>query len=120
MQGARDMLDLDDFSGAVELLEKAIDREPDSTEVRQLLKQAQGELERHLRVKLGGGSRTPAVRMSGDEVIWLNLDHRAGFILSLIDGNTSLDDLKSICGLPNLDLLRILVQLLDEKVIHFE
>ncbi len=114
------MLDLDDFSGAVELLEKAIDREPDNIEIGQLLEQAQAELESHLRVKLGGGSRMPAVCMSGDEVIWLNLDHRAGFILSLIDGNTSLDDLKSICGLPNLDLLRVLVQLLDEKVIHFK
>ena len=117
IQGARDMLYLDDFSGAVELLEKAAEREPDNNEVAQLLESAQGKLERHLRVKLGDTSRLPQVRMSGDEIIWLNLDHRAGFLLSLIDGHTSIDDLLSICGLPMIDAMRIIVQLLDEKVV---
>ena len=58
------------------------------------------------------------VLMAQDDIIWLNLDNRAGFVLSLVDGELSLDEILSVCSLPQLDALRILVQLLQEKVIE--
>jgi hypothetical protein len=56
--------------------------------------------------------------MAQDEVIWLNLDHRAGFVLSLVDGRMSFDEILSVSGLELTDGMRILVQLLQEKVIE--
>jgi len=70
--------------------------------------------------KVGEVSRTPRVRMAEDEIIWLNLDHRAGFLLSLIDGHTTFEDILLICGLPQLEALRLLAQLIQEKVIEAE
>jgi hypothetical protein len=50
--------------------------------------------------------------------MWLNLDHRAGFLLAQIDGTVSYDDLFALSGLPHLDTARILAALLQEGVIR--
>ncbi len=117
MHGVNDMLELDDFSGAVELLDKVLDQDPDHAEAARLREEAEGELIKMYESKIGEMSKAPEVRMASDEIIWLNLDHRAGFLLSMIDGQTSYEDIMAVAGLPQLDVLRILVQLLQEKVI---
>jgi hypothetical protein len=118
LKGARDMLELDDFSGAIELLDKLLELEPGHSQAKELRDDSERKLLAMLSSKLGDLNRTPRVRMSQDEIIWLNLDNRAGFVLSLVDGSLSLDEIISICGLPQLEGMRILVQLLQEKVIE--
>lgn len=39
------------------------------------------------------------------------IDHRAAFVLSRIDGMTSVEDLVDLCGMPRLELLQALDQL---------
>ncbi len=120
IRGARELLELDDFSGVLELVEKVLDKEPGHQEALFLREQASQELTRMFASKVGEVSRTPRVRMAEDEIIWLNLDHRAGFLLSLIDGHTTFEDILLICGLPQLEALRLLAQLIQEKVIEAE
>jgi hypothetical protein len=117
MRGVHDMLELDDFSGAVELLDKVLDIEPGHAQAIGLRDEATAELVKIYNSKIGPLGGVPTVRMAGDEVIWLNLDHRAGFILSLIDGQTCYEDVLTLCGLPQLEGMRILAQLLGERVI---
>ncbi len=117
LKGAREMLDLDDFSGAIELLDKVLGLRSEHAEASRLREGAEVELVKLFRSKLGDFNQMPEVRMAGDEVIWLNLDHRAGFVLSLVDGRTSYEDILSVCGLSELEGMRILVQLVQEKVI---
>jgi hypothetical protein len=57
------------------------------------------------------------VLISGEEVIWLNLNHRAGFILSQIDGAVTYEDLIALSGMPRLDTVRILADLITNNVI---
>jgi len=118
LKGAQDMLELDDFSGAIELLDKLLELEPGHSQAKAMREDSERKLLAMLSSKLGDLNRTPRVRMSQDEIIWLNLDNRAGFVLSLVDGSLSLDEIISICGLPQLEGMRILVQLLQEKVIE--
>src|SRR5207302_9531058 len=54
------------------------------------------------------------------EIIWLNLDPRAGFVLAQIDGEVSFDDLYAICGLKRLDTARILSELLEQGVVQVQ
>jgi predicted HTH transcriptional regulator len=61
--------------------------------------------------------RVPRVVLPPDEIIWLNLDPRAGFVLAQIDGSVTFEDLYAICGLQRLDTARILSQLLEEGVV---
>jgi hypothetical protein len=117
MAGARDLLELDDFSGAVELLDKVLAERPDHAEAARLREEAEAELVKMYSSKVGDLDAVPRVRMASDEIIWLNLDHRAGFVLSMIDGHICYEDILSVTGLPRLEGLRILAQLVQEKVI---
>jgi hypothetical protein len=59
----------------------------------------------------------PRLGIKPEEVLWLNLDHRAGFLLAQVDGSVSYEDLFALSGLPRLDTARILATLLQEGVI---
>jgi hypothetical protein len=52
-----------------------------------------------------------------EQIRWLSLDHRSGFLLSLIDGTSSVEELLDISGMPRLDALRIMYGLFQERVI---
>jgi CRP-like cAMP-binding protein len=115
--GARDLLELDDHSGAMDLILKAQALTPHDPEVQQLRERSERTLEAMFESKLGSLDARPKVILKQDEVIWLNLDHRAGFVLAQIDGLVSFEDLFEVCGMSRLDTARILAQLVDEGVI---
>jgi len=114
---ARDLLALDDHSGAMDLIEKAAALSPENPVVLRLKEKSEVVLLSMIESKLGSLSARPRVLLRPDEIIWLNLDHRAGFVLAQIDGSVSYEDLVSICGMSRLDTMRILAQLLGAGVI---
>jgi tetratricopeptide (TPR) repeat protein len=115
--GARDLISQRDHSGALELLGKVLQLEPDNGQAQKLYQDCETVLTQQLEAKLGGLNQRPRVLLKPDEIRWLDLDPRAGFILAQIDGAVSYEDLYDICGLERLDTVRILAQLVDEKVI---
>jgi len=118
LEGAAELLDLDDCTGALELLRKARALAPADARVAALLARGERTLMAMLESKLGDTRNAPRLKLQPDEIIWLNLDHRAGFVLAQIDGQVSYEDLFALSGMPRLDTARILVQLLDEGVIE--
>ncbi len=117
LQRARELQELDDHSGARELLLQAQALDPEAPAVTKALAESEQTLQALYESKLGKLAVIPRVRLREDEVIWLNLDHRAGFILAQIDGTVTFDDLFSVSGMSRLDTARILVQLLEQRVI---
>jgi hypothetical protein len=117
LQRASELQEFDDHTGARELLLQAQVLDPESPEVARALAESEQTLQALYESKLGKLATVPRVRLRDDEVIWLNLDHRAGFILAQIDGTLSFDDLFSVSGMSRLDTARILVQLLEQRVI---
>lgn len=117
LAGARDLLELDDHTGAMQLIAKAQAIAPDDPEVQALRERSERTLLAMFESKLGGRDVIPRVMLKDDEIIWLNLDHRAGFVLAQIDGSVTFDDLFAVSGMSRLDTARILAQLLDEGVI---
>jgi hypothetical protein len=67
--------------------------------------------------KLGPLDRVPVVMVARDQLRWLSIDHRAGFVLSLIDGVSSLEMILDVTGMPQLDGLRILSELAQQRII---
>ncbi len=118
MTAADELMALDDFSGALELVNKVLALHPEHARAQQIKAACEQNLLQMYESRLGGMARRPRVVLSPDEVIWLNLDPRAGFVLAQIDGTVSFEDLYAICGLTHLDTARILSQLLDEGVIE--
>ena len=49
--------------------------------------------------------------------VGLTLDHRAGFVLSLIDGGSSIEDIIDVSTMPTFEVLRTLYVLLSQNVI---
>jgi hypothetical protein len=67
--------------------------------------------------RLGSPTQVVRVAVPSDQIRWLSLDHRAGFLLSLIDGRSTIEEILDISGMPRLDALRILYGLLDQRAI---
>ena len=120
MRGAREMLGLNDFSGALELLGKILERKPGNSEAQQMYDSCEQNLTLMYESKIGAMDARPRIAIPPDEIIWLNLDPRAGFVLAQIDGEVSFEDLYAICGLKRLDTARILCQLLEEGVVQVQ
>ena len=114
---ARDRFQLHDFDGALELLERIPPGDPTYDLATDMLDATRRHLEQIYASKIGPFDATPRLLLSGEELIWLNLNHRAGFILSQVDGYVTYEDLVALSGMPRLDTLRILCTLLQEGVI---
>jgi hypothetical protein len=120
MRGARELLGLNDFSGALELLAKILVRKPGDKDAQQMHDVCEQNLTAMYESKIGTMDGRPRTAIPPDEIIWLNLDPRAGFVLAQIDGEVSFEDLYAICGLKRLDTARILCQLLEEGVVQVQ
>jgi tetratricopeptide (TPR) repeat protein len=114
---AKELFALGDFSGSLELIEKILQVDPDHGEAREYLRQNEATLISMYESKLGPLSRVPRLAIQPEEVLWLNLDHRAGFLLAQIDGAVDYDSLFALSGLPRLDTARILANLIADGVI---
>ncbi len=117
LSGAKDLLDLDDHSGAMELIGKALELDPSEPAALKLKDRSEKTLQAMYESKLGDLNQIPRVKLKEDEIIWLNLDHRAGFVLAQIDGNVSFEEIFAVSGMSRLDTARILAQLVEEGVI---
>jgi tetratricopeptide (TPR) repeat protein len=120
MRGARELVALNDFSGALELLNKVLERKPNDKDALHLYDVCEQNLTLMYESKIGAMDARPRTAIPPDEIIWLNLDPRAGFVLAQIDGEVSFDDLYAICGLKRLDTARILCELLEQGVVQVE
>jgi hypothetical protein len=67
--------------------------------------------------RLGELTQVPTLTISRSELRWLTLDHRAGFVLSLIDGASSIEDIIDVSTMPTFEVLRTLYVLLSQNVI---
>lgn len=117
LQAAKELFALGDFSGSLELIEKILQVDPDHGEARDYLRQNEATLIAMYESKLGSFGRVPQLAINPEEVMWLNLDHRAGFLLAQIDGSVDFEALFALSGLPRLDTARILANLIADGVI---
>ncbi|MEM6732003.1 MAG: hypothetical protein AAF658_10635, partial [Myxococcota bacterium] len=67
--------------------------------------------------KIGDVHAVPTVLCPPDQVIWLDLDHRSGFILSQVDGISSYQDIMEIAGMDHFECATILAGLVSSGVI---
>jgi hypothetical protein len=106
-----------DFSGALIVAEGILETNPNHDEARRCQTRCTEVLAQMYLARLGSLAQVVRVAVSGDQIRWLSLDHRAGFLLSLVDGQSSIETLLDISGMPRLEALRILFGLLDQRVI---
>ena len=117
MRGAQELFALGDFSGSLELVERILAARPEDPEALAYLAENEATLVAMYESKLGPLEARPRVKVKREEVLWLNLDHRAGFLLAQVDGTLSWEDLFSLSNLSRLDTARILARLVEDGVV---
>ena len=113
----RDRYATGDYSGALVMAEGILQHDSENSLARRYADHCRLVLEQMAVSRLGSLDQVPRVSVEGDRLRWLSLDHRAGFLLSLIDGGSSLEELLDISGMPRFEALKILCDLLDQDVI---
>ena len=75
------------------------------------------EIEEAYLACLGSRAHHPFLCMVREETLRMPLDHWAGFVLSLVDGGTSVDDIIDASSMPEIEVLRLLCELRELGVI---
>ena len=113
----RDRFDVGDFSGALAAAEAVLEQHPENGDAVVYAQHCREKLKQMYIARLGGLRRTPHVSSTPEQLRWLALDHRAGFLLSLVDGRSTLDEVLDMSGMGELDALRLLMQLMQQNVL---
>ncbi len=128
----RERFALGDFSGALRAAELVLGKIADHGEARLVADRSREKLIQFHTARLasleaarGGGAsggapigeRVLRVIVPEHEVRWMGLDHRQGFVLSRIDGHTTIDELVDATGMSRLEVLRTLVELVEARAV---
>jgi hypothetical protein len=113
----KDRYAMGDFTGALVVAEGMLEVDANDIDAQRYAQSCRDVLTQMYSARLGALTQLVRVAVPGDQIRWLSLDHRAGFVLSLIDGSSTVEELLDISGMNRLDALRILYTLFDQRVI---
>ena len=113
----RDRYAVGDFTGALVIAESILEQDPSDIEAARYAQSCRDVLTQMYSARLGSLDQVVRVAIPPEEIRWLSLDHRAGFLLSLVDGCSTMEEILDICGMPRLDALRIMFMLHEQRVV---
>lgn len=90
---------------------------PDDKIARETQAEIKEQLQEIFSQRIGDLEEIPTVQVPRHEIVWQNLDHRTGFLLSRIDGFLTYQDIVDVSGMEEFEAFRIIVGLLDEEII---
>ena len=106
-----------DWEGALDLLRSLGDSEATGLEYEATIEIVRSRLLGRYAERVGDLDSLPVVSGKGD-LRGFNLPRDAGFVLSLIDGETRVADLISLSGMDAFEALRVVGQLLDAGIVE--
>ena len=115
----RGRFSLGDYTGALEMAELLLAEDPGNLEAAECGENCRSVLQGMYSARIGPLERVPVVVVPRAQMRWLSMDHRAGFVLSLVDGSSTIDMILDVSGMPRLDTLRILHELVQQKIVAF-
>jgi hypothetical protein len=115
-----DMLRAKDHRAALVVAEQILADDPEDIRARAAALRCQSTIEDMYAQRLGSLESVPRVAVPREEIPNLALDHRSGFILALVDGTCTLDMILDMASMPRLDVLRVLLELVQQGTITLE
>src|SRR5690606_31944434 len=112
-----ELYQLGDFSAALELAEARLRADPHDGVALNYKNRCHDRLVLMLMARVGRLDAKVEMLVAPDQLRWLSVDHRAGFVLSLIDGTATVEEVLDVAAMPRLEALRILVDLKERGVI---
>lgn len=115
-----DAFALGNFSAALRAAELLLGRDGSHEAAQRYATASRLRLESFYASRLGGLERVPLLAVPDLDVRWLGLDHRAGFLLSRVDGVATCEELLDLAGMSRIEALRTLAELVDAGAIRFD
>ncbi|MBX3181408.1 MAG: hypothetical protein KIT72_13975 [Polyangiaceae bacterium] len=116
----KDRYAVGDYTGALVIAESVLETDPTHVDAKRHAESCREILTQMYAARLGSLDQVLRVAVPPDQIRWLSLDHRAGFLLSLVDGVTSVEEILDVSGMSRLDALRILFTLVQQRVVGLE
>ncbi|MCZ6785444.1 MAG: hypothetical protein O7G30_19280 [Proteobacteria bacterium] len=114
---AQTLIQAEGFEEALDLLRSAAEAQPTSLEIQANLELVRSRLYRRYRERVGDLEQVAVLNADPNAITKFNLPSDAGFMLSMIDGATSVEDLISLSGVDAFEALRLLQGLLDTGIV---
>lgn len=103
---------------ALELLEGVAREAPAHLESQAALELLRAHLYQRQRVRTKGGAGVLRVKLGPQEILRFNLPPNAGFVLSMIDGHTSADELVALTAMDPFEALHTIGKLMDAGIVE--
>lgn len=113
-----DRFALGDYTGALRVAELVLGQEPNHDLAQHYARSSREKLEAMYSSRVFGGGTVVELALPEAELRWLGLDPQVATLLSRVDGRSDVEAVISASGVPRLEALRALVELLDGKVIR--
>ncbi len=120
LQEARALMRQGEFASALDLLRSASGPDFSGLEFEAVVELVRSRLYRTYCERIGDLQRVPIVRSDIGSLKKFNLPADAGFLLSIVDGATSLSNLVSLSGMDAFEALRTLDGLLDAGIVELQ
>jgi hypothetical protein len=109
-----------DYAGALRVAEDMLALRPDDDLARRCAEDCREMLVRVYQSQVGGADDIPGLVVDMAQVASASLDQWSGYVLSCVDGNTTISELVDICSFPRLDTLRILHGLIQSGLVRVD
>jgi tetratricopeptide (TPR) repeat protein len=117
VEEARTRLEAEDLEGALDLFRAAADLEPDRIEVEGYIDAIRSQLLQTYRKRVGESGAVPELLIQPSAITRYQLPADAGFVLSQVDGETTVEQLIALSGMDAFEALRILNDLIDAGIV---
>jgi hypothetical protein len=108
-----------DHAGALAIAEELVSRRPDDSSANDFADECRRMIEKGYLQRIGGSvACVLRLAVSIQELHRHALNHRAGFLVSRVDGQSSVDALLDVGAMPRLEALRIVAELLESGVLE--
>ena len=108
---------LGDYAAALHSAELQLGLDPDDESARQYADASRARLEIRHTTRIGSLEYVFNLAVPAAKVKWLGLDPQAAFLLSLVDGQTTVAQVLELCQLGRLEALRVFAELLEAEAI---
>lgn len=120
VQDALGLMQDGQLEAALELFETVGRWAPQRMDVQGYLDMARSRLLKQYRDRVGNMDSRPRLRIAPQEIMKFNLPAEAGFLLSLVDDQTTINELVSLAGMDTYEALRVLSGLMDAGILAVE
>ena len=103
---------------SLEMLETLARENPRRMEIQGYLELVRGHLFEYYRERVPDASTVLKVAITPEEMMRFNLPANAGFVLSMVDGSTSVNEILALSGMDPFEAVRVVNKLLEVGIVE--